>query len=234
MESNNLQIVEKENKTERIESDFEVQLGQWYWIEILADLDDNKYKEYDSEIPNKFLYCVNHIGSNFVELVRPKNGEYGGDSHYRFHFNEFYESCTYEPNAEQIFREKVKEQQSKVKAIMGKIYKLSALLGVGFRQELNQGNETQALAIQSNAQPVKEYKEALILAKETTLPELFKEIKDENRKMKCWMMHELIPLQIEADQLKPVMKAIESRIFNIELYAGLVEEIKQIKEGLLK
>jgi len=46
--------------------------------------------------------------------------------------------------------------------------------------------------------------------------------------MANWLKASLIPLQAQAEALKPAIKSIENRIFHVELYAGLIEDVKQI------
>jgi hypothetical protein len=193
-------------------------VGRWYWV-MERELEGEKVR---------WLGCVTHVGSNYVELYGPASETSSWDT--RVHFNEFEEKCTPEPNAERIIAEKIAFQQQEVGALMGEVYDITKRLAV----PLNAGElpaETQALALRTPGTSMSDYKLALTQAKEKLLPELFEQIEKANSTMGVWMKAQLIPLRAQADALKPAIKAIEARIFNVELYAGLVETVERIRDG---
>jgi len=120
-----------------------------------------------------------------------------------------------------------------VAKLMGRVRDLTSRLAVSpDTRALDDGSaSTQALTVATSKEEPAKYKRALILAKDKQLPALFKEIQAENEAMANWLKASLIPLQAQAEALKPAIKAIENRIFHVELYAGLIEEVKQIAEG---
>lgn len=194
-----------------------IEVGQWYWVTTKEDKEP-------------WLGCVTHVGSNYAafESVR---GEHDGYCTARIHFDEFHLKCQLEPNAQQIINENIEREQEQVRQLMGEVKQLTASLGVAPRQALMDGGETQALALRGGSQPVEEYKEALIKAKKEELPDLFKKIEKANARMAGWMKAPLIPLKAQSKGLEGVTGLIEKRIFNVELYAGLVEEVTQVREG---
>jgi hypothetical protein len=177
------------------------------------------------------LGCVTHIGSNYAEVQFP--GTRDGYRTLRVHFDNWHKLCTHEPNADAIIHLEVATRQQNVKLLMGKVQQLTAGLSITPSGNLTAGDgEANALVRHSGGnQDVKSYKKALIKAKTDTLPDLFKKVEQEHAIAAVWMGAPLLPLQVKAGQLKPLIDAIEGRIFNVELYAGLVEEVEKVKDG---
>jgi hypothetical protein len=195
------------------------EVGQWYQVKN------------DEKKGGVWLGCIIHVGSNFVK-IRGVSDEYGSHYQQRFLFTEMDEWCIPEPNAEVIIQINVEKYQREVQRLMEDVKLLTSQLSLDPRKQLEDGSgETQALSIRGNSQPIEEYKTSLIKAQKETLPDIFKKIGKANEKMAEWMKAPLIPLKASAEGLETVIKLIENRIFNVELYAGLVEEVEQIKEG---
>lgn len=198
----------------------ELIVGSWWWVNIETydrDKDGN-------HITKKVLCCLTHVGSNYAEF------EGAGTEGYetRVHFDKFDAVCTPEPDADAIIAREVETRRQKTTLLMEKVKDTTARLAL----EAGRGsNETEALTVGVGAAPIAEYKTALIKAKDETLPELFKQIKETNEAMGKWMRSQLIPLQAQASALEPAIDKIKARIFNVELYAGLIEEVVQIKDG---
>ncbi|HTG95799.1 MAG TPA: hypothetical protein VL866_24575 [Pyrinomonadaceae bacterium] len=197
----------------------EIVSGQWYWVTT----EDYRGKKV------RWLGCVTHLGSNYIELSRA--GVYNGSETERVHLNEFHKLCEAELHAEQIIQDCVLEYQQETKRLMGEVQRVTASLAIAPRRELNDGDDTEALVLRSKGVNVKDYKKALVKAKEKTLPDLFRQIRQNNEHMGAWMQAALLPLEAEVETLKPAIELIQGRIFNVELYAGLVEQVKEIKKG---
>lgn len=195
-----------------------VELGQWYWLENWA------------EKHPRVLGCVTHLGSNYAEI--DPVGDY---AEVRILESEFDECCTREENPETYIKERIAHHQHLVDGLLDRVKQLTASLGIT-RLALNESaaemeNTTQALVAVHGTKNVKAHKVALVKAKEKTLPELFKKIRDQHEKMAMWMTATLKPHKAQAKALKKTTEVIDDRIFTVELYAGLVEEMVQIKEG---
>lgn len=213
-------VLQKSARIAREESDnSEITNGQWYWVTT----EDYRGKKV------RWLGCVTHLGSNYIELSRA--GVYNGDETVRVHLNEFHKVCEAELQAEQIIQDRILEYQQETKRLMGEVQRVTASLSITPRRELDASSETQALVLRSKGVNVKDYKKALVKAKEKTLPDLFTQIKKNNEQMGAWMQAALLPLEAEVDGLKPAIELIQGRIFNVELYAGLIEQVKEIKKG---
>lgn len=186
------------------------------------------------------LVCVTHVGSNYAELTGPTEG--GHDQNdtlsYRVHFDNFESRCTFVDNPVAAIDMKIASFQEKTKTLMLAVQREVARLHMGnvagalVGDAIPGGEEVSALALygQSN-EPVEAYKKALVKAKSVALPSLFKRIEASHRMLATWMKAKLIPWEACTSGMRAVMDKIEDRIFNVELYAGLVESIVQIKDG---
>jgi len=191
-------------------------VGKWYW-RLLLDENGKSYRK---------LVCVTAIGSNYVEVETP------GRSSWRIHDDHFHLACTYEPNAALHIQSKVAEHTQRAVALMEEVKALAARLAIPAGLALAPATqETQALAVHGQSEDPKKYKKALVRARDKTFPELFKQIEKANEKIARWTGASLLPLKAQAGSLKKAMGAIENRIFNVELYAGLVEKLVEIKQG---
>jgi hypothetical protein len=184
-------------------------IGRWYWV---------------ADPEGKWLGCVTRVGSNFAEVSNH------WDSSVRIHFDEFWSLCTYEANPDEYIDQRIAHHRAKVSALMEEVRAITSRLSITTAAALPGATETQALALR-NEQAMDGYKSALVKAKETDLPELFKNIEKASTALGSWMKAKLIPLKAEAEAMKPAIKAVEQRIFSVELYAGLCEEVVQIRKG---
>lgn len=194
-------------------------VGDWFWAPRKRGGDD--------EDPDRWLGCVTEVGTNYVELCGPSG--WGGNREERVHFNNLL-SLEPETDPKRYIAERVAEHQGEVHRLLREAQQLTARLAlqVGPRPA---EEETQALALRGSGFDVAVYKGALTEAKDKTLPEIFKAVKLHNEAAAAWMGASLIPLQAQAEGMKPLVKAIEQRIFNVELYAGLVEEVVEVQTG---
>jgi hypothetical protein len=192
----------------------ELKVGTWWWA---------KGKSWDDKSERDYLWCLTKLGSNYALL------ESAGEHHmtWRVHFDEFDSTCIAAPEAEQVIAREVESRRQQVVLLLGEVQAVTARLAL----DAGSGGETQALAVGSGTGSLKTYETALVTAKDKTLPELFKQIKQQNEEMAKWMQANLLPLEAAEGQLAPMKKKIEARIFNVKLYAGLIEEVVQVKDG---
>lgn len=192
-------------------------VGRWYWVK-----DEEPVKD-----AHPYLACVVHVGSNYAEVHGA--GDHGYQE--RIHFDNFWARCTPEASPDRVIAKEVFSRQTQVIGLMRQVHEITARLAITPGPALSSGSETQALALRKSDQPVDEYKAALVKAKDVELPALFKEIESTNSSLAKWMKASLIPLKAQADALNPVIDKIKERIFSVELYAGLVEEVAQVRDG---
>ncbi len=197
-------------------------MGSWWWVTSRTKRRD----EADYDRPGgQWLACVVEVGSNYAKME-------GVRLHWRVGLDDFHVACAPEPDPQQFIDAKIGEHRGQVRALMGKIRDLCHRLGVPMRQAIAaQTSSSTALAVVHGVDDVKKYKNALVKAKEKTLPELFTRVKEQHEAMATWMKAELIPAQAELGAAKEVVEVIEGKIHTVELYAGLQEELVCVREG---
>lgn len=202
--------------TVRLEHAPDVATGQWYWIKGV------KKDDVDGDGKGNWLGCVVKIGSNYVKAESP----HGGTA--RIHFSKWYAATSREMHPERVIGAKVNHFRAESERLMVAVKEVTALIGMAPSQ---QDPSTTALAtITSQHDPVL-YKKALIKAKDKTLPELFQELEATHKSMAVWMKAQTIPLKAEVAAMQKIVEGIDDRIFSVSIYAGLAEEVEQIREG---
>lgn len=206
-------------------------LGQWYWLKIDGKEEDDDDGKKQKKPDTKRLTCITQIGSNYVEVTGV--GKY--DPSWRIHFDEFDNELTPEPHPEPYIKDKVEGHRQQVAVLLDRVKQITASLGVAPREAIAEESEgqgqSQALAVAHGTADVKAHKKALIKAKEKTLPDLFKEIEEQHEQMAVWMKADLLPMKAELAKMETSIEIIEDRIFTVELYAGLTEELVEIQDG---
>lgn len=200
----------------------EPRVGRWYWRNTVSYEYDDNDNRVESVVPE--FCCVIYLGSNYALVENIEGGKE------RVAFEEWDTTCRFESNPDRVIDEALSQRKESVHALMARIREVTARLALASSRELNGKPEVQTLALRTE-QPMDEYKAALIKAQQETLPDLFNEVKAQQRELATWMSAKLIPLKAQAESLQDIMHEIKQRIFNVELYAGIVEEIVQVKDG---
>ncbi|MPQ71467.1 hypothetical protein [Pseudomonas sp. MWU12-2323] len=204
-------------EVERVFSDFEkAELGQWYWVK-------NEGKE-------PILMCAMEIGSNYVQLHTPEMRGYTSE---RVHRDQFNEILTYEPNADYHIQQMVNHYQRALAENMDAIQRLTESLGIApqLAHQPSGDTEGKSLALLSGQVDVTAFKNALILAKQETLPALFKKTEEISNELARWMGALSMPMKAKLAPMKASVDKIEDRLFNIQLYSGLLETVFTLSEG---
>jgi hypothetical protein len=203
--------------TERVLTDFEqAQPGQWYWLTV-------------NEGDEPLFVCLMKKGTNFVELHEPHGG---GHSYYRTHRDRFSDELELANNPLAHIRQQSAHYQSLLQETMEQIGLLAQNLGLQPRIGSQNSDVTgTGLALLSESPDVKEVERSLVEAKNVTLPELFNRSKELSKELGRWLSAESMPLLAQSEALKESTSKIDDRIFNIQLYSGLVEEVTCIAEG---
>ena len=216
-------VTRKADQKDVDNDDSRAAVGTWHWVK--EDKDGKPTKQ-------KWLGCVTHVGTNFVEIKGPTN-DARSTRVTRVHFDSFWEWCEAEKNPDLHIDAQISCYQEKTRQLMEEVRGLTARLGVTQRQALDDGSnaDVKALSIRSS-EPVDAYKKDLVKAKEETLPDLFEKIKKSNEMMSTWMQVKLIPYEAEAAALQGSIGLVKDRIFSVQLYAGLVEEAERVRDGV--
>jgi hypothetical protein len=210
------------------------QVGRWYWVkpeeegeksEEVLEGGDEEEEGKKKEAPRRYIACVTKLGSNYVELTYIKRG------HIRIRNDIFWSLCEFIHDADALLRGEADRCQREIRELLEEVKLLTAKLGVTTGLALL-GAEASAtsLTLASNV-PVDTYKAALVKAKEETLPAIFKKIEAKSEEFRTWLSAQIIPMKAESEKLEPAIERVEDRIFSVELYAGLCEEVELIKDG---
>ncbi len=209
------------------------EVGQWFWVK---DDDQGDYLEGLSPIgapgPEPMWFgCISKIGSNFVELRSPDH-KYG-HSTIRVLLEHVDRDLIFEPNHTQIIAQTLAHFQKKANDHLAEVKQITSRLGVSPRVGITNLQEESgtSLVVLSETPDPDAYKNQLVKAHEEDLPDLFEKIRHANEAVASWMAAEMIPLIAESKGLQKVLGQIEKRIFNVSLYAGLTEQVSQIRDG---
>ncbi|KKN96656.1 hypothetical protein LCGC14_0163000 [marine sediment metagenome] len=224
------QVAKRNPVTDRLDTEGGAEVGQWYWVKHTKSRyneETDKYEDYEYE----WLGCITEIGSNYVELHSPRGHQ--GQSHCRVHFDDFFDELRHEPKPKDVIGRNVHKYKALVEEKMAEVKALTARLGVSSRIGIEERSESSstALVTLSGTDNVKKYENALVKAKDEDLPKLFSEIRSANENLAMWLSAEAVPLEAMAGAMKSCVDDIQDRIFNVSIYAGLTEDVKQIQKG---
>lgn len=223
-----------ENKTTTIiNEEQQPKLGQWYWVTETCEW-DNQIKGLKKGDEYTWLGCVMKIGSNFIELHTPHSKD--GYSHSRIHIDEFWTRLRLEDNADAAIQQKIIYYQQESNRLLKEVNDLSTSLGLKSiiaieGQKPSEETSTNALVVMSEKVDVNKYKSALVEAKEITLPELFKAIEKTNTELCRWLLATTMETKAIMSPMEKTISEVESRIFNVSLYAGLTEQVIKCSDG---
>jgi hypothetical protein len=211
-------------------------LGEWYWVKEIVRWDGEWS---DDGVPRKkgdeveWLGCVMHIGTNYIELHSPHRKD--GHSTIRVHMDNYWTKLRNEPDADAVIARNVRQYQGEANRLMQEVKDIARRLGLtqtrlSGPQDVQEGHGT-ALATLSGQDDIGTYKNALVEAKETTLPELYKQIETAHKHLATWMTAPTMPMRALMEPLKDKIEEIDGRIFNVTLYAGLTEDVAMCADG---
>lgn len=221
---------------EREHADSPIALGRWV---LVADAERQRNQEGGAyeDVAVSWMGCITEIGSNYVFVAYPPEpGSRPGGK--RIHIDTAWETLTFlsDAEAEARLQSHVAEHQASSGRLMGRINELSMRLGLKTAGSLTDQSATAtdsgtAVAVLSGRQDVSTYAVALRTAKEETLPALFKELKEANKELARWLAARTLPMMAQAVDMKDYISQVDDRLFNIGLYAGLMESIEQVAGG---
>ena len=206
------------SNTSEIPHESKLSIGQWYWVQ---------------EDGEQWLGCVTQLGSNFVKLegIKRRQSQYVT----RVHYDDVEKILQYEPNGESVIETNIANASRQIAVLTGKIKELMSDLGIRDEVLGIEGpvveDTTNAIVAISNGDGIKNYKKDLVKAKEKTLPNLLEEIKKQSEELSAWTSARVVPIEAAIKPLNSIIDSVNTRIFNVELYAGLVEQLIKCKDG---
>lgn len=201
-------------------------LGRWYWV--------LKNTDYAGKPKPDWLGCAMKVGSNFVEVHSPHTDR--GYSSERIHFDEFVDRLRHEPKADEVIRARIGHWQAESVRLLADIERVTRSLGMTPQDKLGapaaQGEAAGgALMVLSSQADPNAYSQALTVAKEETLPALFKEVGVAHGNLAKWMKAPVMSTLAQLKDQAEIVADIDDRIFSVSLYAGLTEDAARIKDG---
>lgn len=222
------QIIKREARVDSIENQLdEIEVGQWYWV---------KLKDYGEKESTKKLCCVKEIGSNYVqvETYYTRWSEYNkktedGHSSWKISFEEFNEISQLELDWQGYFNNRAQNIQEQIKQ------KTELLISEGKKLCLivpKKESDDSSTLLPSTVivNPIK-YKTDLVAFQENRMPEIQKEIQALSVDFAMTAKNMGLSAMNKLEFVKSKLNIVEDKIFTIELYAGIHENIKQIANG---
>lgn len=208
-------VVDTIAKTDRIASDpvDQIEIGEWYWADLKGE---------------QALWCVMHIGSNFAKIRSP----HGYTN--RIHFDEWEATCRHESSPQTWFDLWSGEEKKAIRRINQEIKDICSRLGVSpDRKRIGDGRSDGGsnLSIVSSAASTDTYKTELVKAEQETLPALFKQIKEHSEELTKWLEASSMSVMATCGNMEETIGVMKDRIFMISIYAGLVEQVEQVRDG---
>lgn len=217
-------------------------LGEWYWVatdKTPRPHEDEYSPEERARLAREredWLGCAMKVGSNYVLVESPPDHR-GTSRSTRVHFENFWTRLRHEPNADQVIRARVAQHQQEAQRLMAEVQEVTQRLGMASTAAIPHspadaaGSAGGALMVLSGQADPRSYSSALKLAKETTLPELFKAIKVEHGDLACWMKAPSMAMRAMVADERGLIEEIDDRIFSVSLYAGLAEDATKVADG---
>lgn len=203
-------------------------IGDWYWVTFEDKEWDEKAQKRVKTGTHEDLMCISHIGSN--HFVMSEADEHG-NSTCRIHFRDFENECREELNWKQHIESKMARLQIEMKEAMRKMIeegKSLALIPEEVVHAAPQSSETTLPAIATKS-PKQHQTELVEFQKR--MPEIQKEVGQLAKEFAITAKNLALPDLIQLGKVQKALGVVNDRIFNLELYCGLQEEVHQIAEG---
>lgn len=224
-----LQTIEAQRFTR---NNADVKVGDWYWV-TFDDMEWQGKGDKAKQVKigeHELLMCVDGIGSNYVGFSAHTGKNRGWDD-MRVHYDEFFKRCRPEPNWKEHLRQESERVQLAIKAKTQELIEAGKALCLLPHDELQEVQpESSFLPVKVSSDP-KEHKNKLIKFRDKSLPAISKEIDELAIEYGVIAQNMALPDIIKLQSVKEALGVVEDRIFTIELYCGLQEEVEQIADG---
>lgn len=167
-----IEILERDQTTPSTKMDTpsgKPKVGDWFWVQD------------DEDAKKSHLGCAVHVGTNYVKIEGVGNWED------RVHFKDFHALCKLEPNPNEHITKKANYYRREIDRLTTEVRELTSSLGLTPSALPEGESAVAALAVRNNDDAVGEYKSALVLAKDKTLPALFEDIKKASSGLSRWL-----------------------------------------------
>jgi hypothetical protein len=212
----------------------EVQIGDWYWVHDEKHhtgeyTPQGSYEYKDEEV----LMCVKHIGSNFVEFtIYEYHSNGSGFCTMKVHFDDFFKETRPEPNWRSILQGRMDDLQKQMREKTQELVEKGKALCLLKESPAATGpapQEETLLPVRVSVDP-KGHKAALVALRDS-LPGISKDIEKLGKKFSCSARNISLTDVVNLQRVQNSLAIVEDRIFTVELYCGLQEQVVKIADG---
>lgn len=191
-------------------------VGEWFWV---------LYEDWDKKAKRE-LFCVAHLASNHVLFDQPDEH---GSSSVKVRYEELLTDTEKALNWQQEVLSNMERVRSEIeeqtRSMMEEGYKANALTDPNAKADTSNGMQ---LSIRTS-DPVRQKRDLEKLKKK--LPEITQAIDALAKEYAVWAKHLCHSELVKMHKVKKELAVLDDKIFLIEVYAGLQEEVKQIRKG---
>lgn len=218
------------DKPTRISRDTLPRIGDYYWV-TQDDWDEvtcwtnGRATAGKGKKTKEVLMCVAKLASNHVEFHCASVG--GGYSHERVRYRDLFALTRLEPNWKDVIQQKIDQKQLEMKTAliaMADVLSVADLLP-------SETAATETMLPSTVRRDPKEAKAALIKLKKTTFPAAQAKVDHIVKEMVSLQRGLFLPMLIAGKRMELQVDTVESRLFVLELYAGIGEDAKEICQG---
>lgn len=205
-------------------------IGEWYWVKDAENIRAWKkgkpilYNKEQHEIVER-LMCVSHLASNHVQFQVP-NGNGSADC-MSVAYDSLLAATRQEKDWKKIIEKRIAakqiELQEKVMQ-MADAVKSASLLP-------NELEAAPSMLPTVMRQSPEQAKESLLKLKKVTFPAMEKDVEKITQEMVALNRCLFLPMLFEGKRMAKAVEKVEEKLFVLELYAGVKEEAKLIREG---
>lgn len=205
-----------------------VKVGDWYWVKFDDEKWDDKKGKHVKVGEHEDLMCVEEVGSNYVGFsVYEKDSHHTSDE--RVHFNEFLDRCRPEPDWKAVLNVRMEGFQKQIAAKTREMVERAKELCLLKAPRQEKAEEGSLLPVRSSVDLRAHQKELVKYQK--SVPEISKEIDELAKEFGAAARNMALPDMAQLGVVKGSIKVVEDRIFTIELYVGLKENVVCIADG---
>lgn len=194
-------------------------LGDWRWVKV--EDDEKKEKEY--------LLCCTHLASNHA--VFSWTNEKGWNKSWLVRYRDLEAETREESNWKEVIEGWIEESKEELAQAVRKLSDMTKNAGLIQEYSANAQNEPQTLLPAKTLQSPEEHKKALLKLKESDFPAQYKTVESITQKIASYHRALYLPFQAEAEKLNKAVEKVDQRLFALELYAGLFQQCKCIRNG---
>lgn len=224
-------------------------IGDYFWVKVEEDPEDTSYtfigqktfkkrgkKRKKAPQITEHLMCIEHIASNHIVFTRCHGGRdsYSGgvrEVGEQLSFEDFMLNCRPAPEWRSVLENRMEQVRDAMVAETKRLYddaQKANALPPSNSQFVPTESAPFALAVRTS-DPVLEKRNLLALQKR--IPEVVKNIEQLAREQAALAKMLMMPELTNLYAMQKKLHVVEDKIFTLEIYAGLQEQVKQIREG---